>query len=101
MLTAPTPESDRSNLLALLQRREKEGGQGEGVFLVHRLDLLTSGLVVFARTEDAMKVLSESFRTHDLERAGTWRWWPGLPRPHHLGRPADRKAPGAHAHRRC
>ena len=26
LLTAPTPESDRSNLLSLLQRREEEGG---------------------------------------------------------------------------
>jgi 23S rRNA pseudouridine1911/1915/1917 synthase len=69
LLTAPTPESDRSNLLALLQRRESQGGQGEGVFLVHRLDLLTSGLVVFARSQAALKVLSERFRTHDLERA--------------------------------
>ena len=39
------------------------------MFLVHRLDLLTSGLVVFARSDAALKVLSERFRTHDLERA--------------------------------
>ena len=69
LLTAPTPESDRSNLLALLQRRESQGGQGEGVFLVHRIDLLTSGLLVFARSQAALNVLSERFRAHDLERA--------------------------------
>ena len=50
LLTAPTPESDRSNLLALLS-----GGSGgraaQAVHLVHRLDLPTSGLVMFARTE--------------------------------------------------
>jgi 23S rRNA pseudouridine1911/1915/1917 synthase len=35
---------------------------------VHRLDLPTSGLLMFAKTDLALKVLSERFRTHDLER---------------------------------
>jgi 23S rRNA pseudouridine1911/1915/1917 synthase len=65
LLTAPTPESDRSNLLSLLGRR---GGYRQEVHLVHRLDLPTSGLICFARTEAALKVLSERFRTHDLTR---------------------------------
>jgi 23S rRNA pseudouridine1911/1915/1917 synthase len=38
------------------------------VHLVHRLDLPTSGLVMFARSEAALKLLSERFRTHDLSR---------------------------------
>ena len=65
LLTAPTPESDRSNLLSLLSRR---GEQRQHVQVVHRLDLPTSGLLIFAKTELALKVLSERFRTHDLER---------------------------------
>jgi 23S rRNA pseudouridine1911/1915/1917 synthase len=65
LLTAPTPESDRGNLLALLARR---GGQRHEVHLVHRLDLPTSGLLVFALTQQALVVLSERFRTHDLTR---------------------------------
>jgi 23S rRNA pseudouridine1911/1915/1917 synthase len=65
LLTAPTPESDRSNLLALLTRR---GGARQSIHLVHRLDLPTSGLLVFAKTEAALKTLSEKFRLHDLER---------------------------------
>src|SRR5262249_52054782 len=32
------------------------------------IDLETSGLLVFAKTEDANRALSERFRTHDLER---------------------------------
>jgi 23S rRNA pseudouridine1911/1915/1917 synthase len=73
LLTAPTPESDRGNLLALLERRAPAGGEAargarQPVHLVHRLDLPTSGLLVFAKTEDALKVLSEKFRTHDLDR---------------------------------
>ncbi len=65
LLTAPTPESDRNNLAGLLQRRPAGGP----VFVVHRIDLETSGLLVFAKTEDANRALSERFRTHDLERA--------------------------------
>ena len=65
LLTAPTPESDRGNLLALLER---QGGQRQTVHLVHRLDLPTSGLLIFARTQEALEVLSERFRTHDLTR---------------------------------
>lgn len=65
LLTAPTPESDRGNLLSLLERRE---GMRHEVHLVHRLDLPTSGLLVFAKTEEALRALSERFRTHDLER---------------------------------
>jgi 23S rRNA pseudouridine1911/1915/1917 synthase len=65
LLTAPTPESDRGNLLSLLSRR---GDQRQHVQVVHRLDLPTSGLLIFAKSELALKVLSERFRTHDLER---------------------------------
>jgi 23S rRNA pseudouridine1911/1915/1917 synthase len=63
LLTAPTPESDRGNLLGLLGRQ-----RGEPLFLVHRLDLPTSGLIIFAKTDPAMRVLAERFRTHALER---------------------------------
>jgi 23S rRNA pseudouridine1911/1915/1917 synthase len=64
LLTAPTPESDRNNLASLLGRREGGGP----VLVVHRIDLETSGLLVFAKTPLANNVLSEKFRTHDLGR---------------------------------
>jgi 23S rRNA pseudouridine1911/1915/1917 synthase len=65
LLTAPTPESDRNNLADLLSRRPGS----VPVFVVHRIDLETSGLVVFAKTADANRELSNRFRDHDLERA--------------------------------
>jgi 23S rRNA pseudouridine1911/1915/1917 synthase len=68
LLTAPTPESDRNNLAMLLSRRHPPGPE-PGIFVVHRIDLETSGLVVFAKTPHANRVLSEKFRTHDIERA--------------------------------
>jgi len=65
LLTAPTPESDRGNLGALLEQTR------ERVFVVHRIDLQTSGLLVFAKTRRANSALAARFRDHDVERAYT------------------------------
>jgi 23S rRNA pseudouridine1911/1915/1917 synthase len=65
LVTAPTPESDRGNLLDQLARRPDAGP----VYLVHRLDMPTSGLLVFARTTAANRALGERFVAHDVERA--------------------------------
>ena len=65
LLTAPTPESDRGNLQWLLEQRE---GNRSRIYVVHRLDLGTSGVLVFAKTPHANRVLSDRFRAHDLER---------------------------------
>lgn len=62
MLSAPTPESDRGNLKYFLERTRPE------LFVVHRLDLQTSGVMLFAKTARANRVLAETFRKHDLER---------------------------------
>jgi 23S rRNA pseudouridine1911/1915/1917 synthase len=63
LVTAPTPESDRSNLFDQLSR----SGLGR-MYLVHRIDLPTSGLLVFARTQEANKILGAAFVAHDIER---------------------------------
>jgi 23S rRNA pseudouridine1911/1915/1917 synthase len=65
LLAAPTPEGDRGTLVDLLARDPAVGG---AVFVVHRLDLPTSGLLVLARTPHANRALSERFRTHDVDR---------------------------------
>jgi 23S rRNA pseudouridine1911/1915/1917 synthase len=65
LLTAPTPESDRNNLADLLSRRPGAGP----VQVVHRIDLETSGLLVFAKTDLANRELSARFRDHALERS--------------------------------
>jgi len=64
LVTAPTPESDRGNLLDLLQRRPGVSR----IYLVHRIDLPTSGLLVFAKTELANRELGRRFSVHDIER---------------------------------
>jgi len=63
LVTAPTPESDRGNLLDRLQRE-----RGGSVWLVHRIDRMTSGLLVFAKTPEANRALGERFARHDVER---------------------------------
>lgn len=63
LVTAPTPESDRGDLFDQLRR----SGRGP-VFLVHRLDLPTSGLLVFARNEAANRALGAAFVRHDVDR---------------------------------
>jgi 23S rRNA pseudouridine1911/1915/1917 synthase len=65
LITAPTPESDRHNLLHYLGQRPSS----QEVFLIHRLDLGTSGLLVFAKSGDANRRLGELFRVHDVERS--------------------------------
>lgn len=62
LLSAPTPESDRNNLLSILS------GSRPRVFVVHRLDLQASGVMVFAKSELANQKLAEVFRAHALTR---------------------------------
>lgn len=62
LVTAPTPEAARGDLLDQLAREYGE------VYLVHRIDLPTSGLLVFARTRDANKKLGDAFKLHDVDR---------------------------------
>lgn len=66
LLTAPTPESDRNNLVALLSRRP--AAHGSEIFVVHRLDLHTSGVLVLAKNDEANRILSARFREHDMTR---------------------------------
>ncbi|MBS1118525.1 MAG: Ribosomal large subunit pseudouridine synthase [Deltaproteobacteria bacterium] len=62
LVTAPTPESDRGDLFDQLGRQFGE------LYLVHRIDLPTSGLLVFARTRAANKLLGDAFVRHDVDR---------------------------------
>lgn len=60
VFSAPTPESDRNDAMAFVARILKQRGASDtGIFLVHRLDRPTSGLMIFARTKAAAASLSE------------------------------------------
>ena len=64
LLTAPTPEGDNNNLLSQLQDQRS----ALRLHIVHRLDLATSGILVLAKSEVANRVLSATFREHNLQR---------------------------------
>jgi 23S rRNA pseudouridine1911/1915/1917 synthase len=51
-----------------LLRRMAGRGSHPQLGVVHRLDKETSGLMVFARTLDAKRILDIQFRAHDIER---------------------------------
>jgi 23S rRNA pseudouridine1911/1915/1917 synthase len=51
-----------------LLRRVDKGAIDTGLGVVHRLDRDTSGVMVFARTAEAQRVLAARFRTHDIDR---------------------------------
>ncbi|HET7730166.1 MAG TPA: RluA family pseudouridine synthase [Usitatibacter sp.] len=46
----------------------RAGGRDGALGVVHRLDRDTSGVMVFARTPSAHKILAAQFRAHDIER---------------------------------
>ncbi len=62
--TQGTWASDRHDLLALLKTQRPD----LGLFLHHRLDQGTSGLLVFAKDPKANKGLAEAFASRDLEK---------------------------------
>lgn len=52
----------------LLHLLDEAGGDGQRPGIVHRLDKGTSGIMVVARSPDALERLAADFATHDLER---------------------------------
>lgn len=63
LLSAPTPESDQNNL-----HRAAEVRNNAQLWLVHRLDRPTSGLIVFAKTKQAAAKLSQALVDHSMRR---------------------------------
>jgi 23S rRNA pseudouridine955/2504/2580 synthase/23S rRNA pseudouridine1911/1915/1917 synthase len=62
VLTIPAREGRETSLKELLKQ------QYGNIFTVHRLDKETSGVVVFAKTEDAHKSLSLLFESRDVAK---------------------------------
>lgn len=69
VLTVPTEREERSALSNALGRYLGRGGRGtRPVYVVHRLDRDTSGLLVFAKTKDAAAALKGQFRARKPQR---------------------------------
>ena len=62
-LSAPNPDSDRESLPSALE--QLLGGR---IWVVQRLDVETSGVLLYARTPEANRSLARTFSRHDIER---------------------------------
>lgn len=62
LLTIPDRSGNKDNLLNALERKYAK------VFIVHRLDRETSGIICFARTEAAHRNLSLQFEHHTADK---------------------------------
>jgi RluA family pseudouridine synthase len=62
---AALPEGWESNAPFLVKILEEEH---EKIWVVHRLDKVTSGVMVFARTADAHRELNRQFERHEVEK---------------------------------
>ena len=62
-------EKESPYLVRMLEQEfDADAGSGEGIWIVHRLDKNTSGVMVFARTADAHRSLSRQFELHAAEK---------------------------------
>jgi RluA family pseudouridine synthase len=68
LLTVSTRAERRPSAWSALRRHLRERGRRETVDLVHRLDEYASGLLVFAKSEQARRKLKEIFAAHDVDR---------------------------------
>ena len=68
LLTIATEDERRRTAYAYLMRHARARRPPARVFIVHRLDRLASGLLVFATTPAAKQALQDQFRAHTTER---------------------------------
>jgi 23S rRNA pseudouridine1911/1915/1917 synthase len=69
ILSVPTEHSDDSSLAdALVEYYRQQGIKKPRIYIVHRLDRYTTGVIVFARTPEALDGLRDLFREHNINR---------------------------------
>ncbi len=63
-------EKDAPYLVKMLEEEygSLSNDSGRQIWVVHRLDKLTSGVMVFARTAEAHRALNREFETHEAEK---------------------------------
>jgi 23S rRNA pseudouridine1911/1915/1917 synthase len=69
LLTVPTETGTEPNLAdAITDNFNRRGFKRFNLYIVHRLDRFTSGVLVFAKTPEALHGLKKYFAAHDLNR---------------------------------
>jgi 23S rRNA pseudouridine1911/1915/1917 synthase len=68
LLTVATPDERDRTAYAYLREYLREHNARQKLFIVHRLDKLASGILVFAKSERVKSLLKGVFSRHDIER---------------------------------
>lgn len=69
LLTVPAEKGGEANLAdAIVDSFRRRGFKRFQLYIVHRLDRFTSGVLVFAKTPEALHGLKKYFEAHDLQR---------------------------------
>lgn len=68
LLTVPTRRQETNTLVFKLDAYVKHVGGGRGAFTVHRLDRGVSGLLVFAKSQEVVRLLKDQFAASKPER---------------------------------
>lgn len=71
MLTIATDREKERTVYARVREHVKAADPAEKIFIVHRLDRRTSGLLVFAKTEEAKRRLQTAFAERRVDRIYT------------------------------
>ena len=68
--TVPPPTQEVENVFSLVKShvRNRKGGRNARAWIIHRLDREASGLLVFAKSEQAFAWLKEDFRAKRVQR---------------------------------
>ena len=72
MSSVPYDERENGTAMDLVRdhwRRMGRRATATPLHVVHRIDKETSGILLFAKTKAAERILGEKFRTHDVERS--------------------------------
>jgi 23S rRNA pseudouridine1911/1915/1917 synthase len=69
ILSVPTETSDDTSLAdALAEHYRQKGIKRPRIYIAHRLDKFTTGVMVFAKTPEALNGLKDLFKEHDINR---------------------------------
>jgi 23S rRNA pseudouridine1911/1915/1917 synthase len=69
LLTVPTEQAGEASLAeAITESYRRRGFKRFNLYIVHRLDRFTSGVLVFAKTPEALHGLKKHFELHRLQR---------------------------------
>ena len=68
LLTVATLDEREHTAFAFLREYLRSNKSGQKLFIVHRLDKLASGILVFAKSEHVKSLLQGVFSRHDIQR---------------------------------